>query len=60
LYSSLILPYLTYGIEVWGNNYKSYKSLWNPDAQINKEIIFGSKEINTLINLNKSDSEDFY
>jgi len=23
LYSSLILPYLTYGIEVWGNNYKT-------------------------------------
>jgi len=40
LYSSLILPYLTYGIEVWGNNYKSYKSLWNPDAQINKERMF--------------------
>jgi len=23
LYSSLILPYLTYGIELWGNNYKT-------------------------------------
>jgi len=23
LYSCLILPYLIYGIEVWGNNYKS-------------------------------------
>lgn len=23
LYCSLVLPYLTYGVEVWGNNYKS-------------------------------------
>lgn len=36
LYCSLILPYLTYGVEIWGNN---YKSLLYPLCILQKRVI---------------------
>jgi len=36
LYSSLVTPYLTYGIEIWGN---TYKTRTNPIFLLQKKVI---------------------
>jgi len=38
LYNSLVTPYLTYGIEIWGNTYKK-KTRTNPIFVLQKKVI---------------------